>query len=89
MFLKMIAVIVFALLLGAVLLGLRQHRLDTMHAMTAMHSRINQLRESMWTTQSRIARHLEPSELRGAIERAQLDLEPITETNVSDDDEPN
>ena len=78
MFLKMLAVILSATLLGAMLLDMRQQRLEAMHEMAELHSRISQLRTSMWNLQGRIASKVEPQQLRAAIERAGLNLEPIT-----------
>ena len=78
MYLKVIAAIVSATLLGAILLSLRQHRLEAMHEITALHSRVSQIRQSTWDRQVHIAHRLEPSRLRDAIARAELDLEPIT-----------
>ncbi len=78
MYPKVIAAIVSATLLGAMLLSLRQHRLETMHEMTALHSRVSRVRQSTWDRQVHIAQSLEPSRLRDAVARAELDLEPIT-----------
>ena len=77
MFAKMFAVILSVVLLGMVLLNLRQQRLDAMHDMASLHQRVNQLRTAMWDSQTRIAEQMQPTRLRQAIQRAGLELEPL------------
>jgi len=78
MFAKLIAIIVFATVLGAVVLGLRQHRLETMHEMTRQHQRVDDMRQALWQLQDRIAEDCQPARLRQAIDAAGLELEPMT-----------
>lgn len=75
---KMITVVVFAAAVGAVLLGLRQQRLQLMHEMTRMHAQMNGSRQDTWDLQVKIAERTQPTELREAITRLNLELEPIT-----------
>lgn len=75
---KLIMVVVFAAAIGAVLLGLRQQRLQMSHEMAKMHAKINKARQETWDMQVRISERMEPEALKEAIERAKLDLEPIT-----------
>ncbi len=75
---KMITVVVFAAAVGAVLLGLRQQRLQLMHEMARMHTQMNHSRQDTWDLQVKIAERTQPTELREAIARLNLELEPIT-----------
>ena len=75
---KMITVVVFAAAVGAVLLGLRQQRLQLMHEMARMHAQMNRNRQDTWDLQVKIAEKTQPTELREAIARLNLELEPIT-----------
>jgi cell division protein FtsL len=79
---KLIAVVVIVTVLAAVLLGLRQQRLQMMHEMARTHSQINTARQDVWDLQVRIAERMEPEFLRAAIQRAGLELEPITPSDV-------
>ncbi|MFA9478355.1 hypothetical protein ACERK3_08605 [Phycisphaerales bacterium AB-hyl4] len=76
MFPKLFVAIVFAAAIGAVLLGLRQHRLEMMHDMVRVHREMDAVRQQTWDLQVRIAERLEPEALRDAVERADLSLEP-------------
>lgn len=75
---KLIAVVVIGTALAAVLLGMRQQRLQMMHEMARMHSKINASRQEVWDLQVKIAERMEPEFLKAAIARAELQLEPIT-----------
>ena len=78
---KMITVVVFAAAVGAVLLGLRQQRLQLMHEMARTHAQMNRSRQDTWNLQVEIAEKTQPTELREAIDRLNLELEPITPTD--------
>lgn len=80
---KMIMVVVFAAAVGAVLLGLRQQRLQLMHEMARMHAQMNRSRQDTWDLQVKIAEGTQPGELREAIARSNLELEPITPADPS------
>lgn len=75
---KLIAVVVFATAVAAVLLGLRQQRLEMMNEMARMHGEINTSRQDVWDLQVKIAERMEPEALNAAIARVGLQLEPIT-----------
>jgi len=77
MFLKLATVIAALLLIGAGMLGMRQHRLNLMNQMTTLHSELNRDRQSIWTDQARIAEHMDPQQLSEAIEAARLQLKPV------------
>lgn len=77
MYPKLFVAIVFAVGIGAVLLGLRQQRLETMHDMVRMHREMDAVHQQTWDMQVRIANQLEPEMLREAVEQAQLTLEPV------------
>ena len=74
---KLITVVIVATAVAAVLLGLRQQRLQLMHEMAAMHSRINDNRQVMWDLQVRIAERTQPEALHAALARAELEVQPI------------
>ncbi|MEX0655683.1 MAG: hypothetical protein WD534_16420 [Phycisphaeraceae bacterium] len=78
MYPKLFVAIVFAVVIGAVLLGMRQQRLEAMHEMVRMHREMDAIRQQTWDLQVRIAGELEPELLREAVERANLTLEPAT-----------
>lgn len=75
---RLITVVVFATAVAAVLLGLRQQRLQVMHEMAQLHAQINEDRQAMWDLQVRIAERMQPEALHEAIARAGLEVEPIT-----------
>ena len=75
---KLLTLIVFIIAIGAALLGMRQYRLNIQGDMTRLHHEMNQSRKELWDMQVRIARQTEPQALRQAVQRAQLELEPIT-----------
>ncbi len=77
MFAKLAIVLIAAAAIGAVLLGLRQQRVQTVGRMAAMHAQMNRTRQSMWDTQVRIAQHANPSQLKDALQRAGLQVEPM------------
>ena len=78
MMLRLVMVVVAAAAIGAVVLGLRQQRLQLMHEITKMHGQMNRQRHDIWDLQIRIADRLEPERLRHAVAGADLDVEPIT-----------
>lgn len=71
------AVLVFTAALGAGLLSLRQQRLETMHEMARLHEAMDESRQRVWGLQVEVAERIEPAELRRALERARLILEPV------------
>lgn len=75
---KYITIIVLGLLVGVVLLNQRHQRIDAMHDMTRMHRQMNRTRQAIWTHQAHIAERIQPQNLQTAVERAGLELEPIT-----------
>jgi len=78
MFLKCSTAIIIAALTGALLLGLRQQRFETMHEMAKTHSAINSTRQTMWNLQTRVAGSIEPTRLQDAITKANLPFETFT-----------
>lgn len=76
--LKYATLIVFVVVVASILLSLRQHRLETAHDMARLYDEIHRHRQSLWRLQAQIATGLRPTQLHGAIERAQLQLEPWT-----------
>lgn len=76
MFLKALVAILGMAVIGIVLLGYRQQRFEVMHEMTRIHSQMNDSRQTIWETQSKIAGRLQPQRLAAAIDRAKLALEP-------------
>lgn len=78
MYPKLLAIIVFSALMGVMVLGFRQRRLETMHEMTRLHQSVDDMRREMWRLQGRIAEDCQPARLREAIEATGLELEPMT-----------
>lgn len=76
MFLKALVAILGFAVIGIMLLGYRQQRFEIMYEMTRLHSSMNQSRESIWDTQTKIAGRLQPQRLAQAVTRAKLALEP-------------
>lgn len=82
MFAKLLLLVMVTTVVGATLLGLRQQRLQLMHEMAGLHSQIDQARQATWDMQIRIAELAEAGALEQAIERAQLELEPVTPSDL-------
>lgn len=78
MTLRYLAVVLLLTAIGAGLLGMRQQQLNDKHAIAEHHAQMKLDREAIKDLQVRIARRTTPQALRDAIERAQLDLVPIT-----------
>ena len=74
---KLLTLILFATVVGATLLHMRQQRFETMHDMATLHRQMDRRRQSMWKLQSQIADAADPSALLGAVERTKLALEPV------------
>ena len=77
MFPKLLTVTAGLVLIGAALLGFRAERRAARHALTELHAEVDRARRQTWDYQLRIAEQTEPAELRRAIERAGLELEPL------------
>ena len=80
MFLKLLVAMGALVVIGTALLGLRGQRQHLRHEITELHTEIDQSRRRTWDLQVRIAERTEPADLRRAVERAGLELEPITPT---------
>ena len=62
---------------GAGILGLRQQQLAHMHAIAVAHGQMRDHREAIKDYQIRIEQLKEPAQLRDAIRRLDLHLEPV------------
>jgi hypothetical protein len=78
MTLRYLAVVLLLTAIGAGLLGLRQQQLGGKHAIAEHHAQMKRDREAIKDLQVRIAKQTTPEALQDAIDRARLDLEPIT-----------
>ncbi|MGB0768012.1 MAG: hypothetical protein ACPGYV_09910 [Phycisphaeraceae bacterium] len=78
MTLRYLAVVILLSAIGAGLLGLRQQQLNDKHAMAASHAQMKDDREAIKDLQVRIARLARPDALQDAIDRAKLDMQPIS-----------
>jgi len=78
MYAKALVAILFTVVTGSALLGIRQQRFEAMHDMATLHHQINRSRQSMWQWQSRIAAKTAPPALQQALERSGLAMEPVT-----------
>ena len=78
MYLKALAIIIFAAAIAMALVTLRHQRLEMMNEMTRLHSQMNRSRQGVWDYQVRIAGKSDPIALAQAIQRAKLNLEPMT-----------
>ena len=63
MFPKLLLIILIAALTAAVLLGLRQQRLERAHQMSQVHERLNQHHQALWQLRSDIASRCRPEEV--------------------------
>jgi len=89
MTLRYLAVVVLLSAVGAGLLGLRQQQLNDKHAMAQSHAQMKDAREDIKDLQVRIAKMTRPEALKDAIERAELQVEPISKrpgTNEENDE---
>ena len=75
---KLLILILFATVVAAMLLAMRQERFEAMHEMATLHQQMDRQRQSMWKLQARIADAADPPALLHAIERTELALEPVT-----------
>ncbi|MFN3165890.1 MAG: hypothetical protein ACE37H_02370 [Phycisphaeraceae bacterium] len=78
MTLRYLAVVLLLTAIGAGLLGLRQQQLGDKHAIAEHHAQMKRDREAIKDLQVRIAKRTTPQSLQDAVDRARLDLEPIT-----------
>lgn len=78
----MLAAVVGAALIAAGLLALRRERLETLHEVATLHAQIDATRQQTWNLQSRIAAGTQPGQLRAALERAGMAMEPVTEPEL-------
>ena len=74
---KLLTLILFATVVGAMLLHMRQRRFEAMHDMATLHRQMDGQRQSMWKLQSQIADAADPPSLLSALERTKLALEPV------------
>lgn len=85
MFTRLLLLILAFALIGAVLLDLRQRRIDAMHDMALLHKQMRETREDLWQNQYHIAERVRPDALHDAIERVGLELEPINPAEAKED----
>ena len=91
MTLRYLAAVILLSAIGAGLLGLRQQQLNDKHAMAQSHAEMKNDRETIKDLQVRIAKLTRPEALRDAIERARLEMQPISrrsEEPTTDSDQP-
>lgn len=91
--LRYLAAVILLSAIGAGLLGLRQQQLNDKHSMAQSHAEMKNDRETIKDLQVRIAKLTRPEALRDAIERARLEMQPISRrsdepTTDSDPPEP-
>ena len=79
MTLRYLAVVVLLSAVGAGVLGLRQRQLNDKHAMAESHAEMKEAREHIKDLQVRIAKMTRPEALKDAIDRADLQVEPISQ----------
>lgn len=80
--LTLLAVVVFAVVVCAQLFAMRQQRLELMHEVASLRSRISRSSHALWDLETSIAESTRPVVLRQAIARAQLRLEPVVSPAV-------
>ncbi|MEO0474687.1 MAG: hypothetical protein AAF085_01780 [Planctomycetota bacterium] len=78
MTLRYLAVVVLLSAVGAGVLGLRQQQLNDKHAIAKSHAEMKEAREHIKDLQVRIAKMTRPEALNEAMERAELNVEPIS-----------
>lgn len=64
-------------LIACALLGLQQHRLRALHAMSDLHVQMDSDRKATWDAQAKIAEGTHPIALNEAIQRVGLELEAL------------
>ena len=84
MTLRYLAVVVLLSAVGAGVLGMRQQQLNDKHAMAEMHAEMKDAREHIKDLQVRIAKMTRPEALKDAIERTELQVEPISTRSADD-----
>lgn len=87
MTLRYLAVVILLSTVGAGLLGLRQQQLNDKHAMAESHAEMKEAREHIKDLQVRIAKMTRPEALKDAIDRADLQVEPISRRPAAEDAE--
>ena len=86
MTLRYLAVVVFLSAVGAGVLGLRQQQLNDKHATAQSHAKMKDAREHIKDLQVRIARMTRPEAMHQAIERAAMQVEPISRRPATKDE---
>jgi len=76
---RYLLVVIALAAVGAGMLGLRQQQLAHMHAIAVMHGQMRDHREAIKDYQVRIEVMKQPAQLREAIDRLDLQLEPVGE----------
>lgn len=87
MTLRYLAVVALLSAVGAGLLGLRQQQLNDKHAMAVSHAEMKESREHIKDLQVRIAKMTRPEALNEAIERAELQVEPISRRSKAEEED--
>jgi hypothetical protein len=83
MFWKLLLVILTAVVTAAMLLAIRQQRLETAHRASIVHRRLATQETALWELQHRIASRCAPEELRAVLESLDLRWEPIPDEPVA------
>ena len=85
---RLLTSIAAVILIGGLLLGLRQQRLQRLHAMAQLHVQMDRDRKATWDAQAAIAEGIHPPALLAAVDRAGLSLEPVEVADLQDDETP-
>ena len=80
MFAKLFICVICIALLGMILLGIRQKKLETVHTMVRLHQTMDEARHQTWDLQVRISERIEPAALVQSLRRSPLNVEPVTAT---------
>jgi cell division protein FtsL len=76
--LKLLLILTFTVLLGVVMLQLRQQRLELSFQTNRLHGQIRQSQAKLWNQQLQIAIYTAPNAIAKTVGDQQLNLVPVT-----------
>src|SRR5689334_1042423 len=80
--LKLLLTLVFGLILAALLLGLRQQRLELNYQMNQLHDQIRASQAKLWNQQLQIAVYTAPNAISQTVGNHDLKMVPESPTHV-------
>ncbi len=80
--LKLLLCLTFAVVIGVIMLQLRQQRLELNHQANILHNKIEAQQAKLWSQQLQIAVHTAPNAISKTVGQKDLKLVPQSPTHV-------